>query len=156
MMYRANYSLWTDKGIFDAVQDERDRQDQKWGAQHWPDGTGRIHDEALALSAQYVCDVHTRAGTVTWRDILWEEIHEAFAETEWSKLREELVQSMAVIAAWIEDGDNRASDKSTVDKLGSQFIPERVIDTTKVPEFPYSSLWGKPDYSGEGSGSSQG
>jgi hypothetical protein len=120
MMYRTNYSLWTDKGIFDAVQDERDRQDQKWGAdRHQPDGTGRIHDEALALSAKYVTSEHTRAGTVTWRDILWEEVLEAFAETEWSKLREELIQSMAVIAAWIEDGDGRKSNKSTVDKLGS-------------------------------------
>jgi hypothetical protein len=40
--------------------------------------------------------------TLTWADILEEEIAEALAESDPVKLRAELVQSGAVIVAWIE------------------------------------------------------
>jgi hypothetical protein len=40
-----------------------------------------------------------------------EEVTEVCAETEWPKLRVELVQSAAVIAAWVEDGDRAETER---------------------------------------------
>jgi hypothetical protein len=93
------------------VVDERTRQVTKWGVQHHPDGTGDPDSAAGADYAKRVCEEHREAGTLTWRDILIEEIMESFAETDPMKLREELVQSAAVCAAWIEDIDSRATSK---------------------------------------------
>lgn len=44
---------------------------------------------------------------VTWRHIFLEEAFEALAETDPAKLREELIQALAVGVAWIEDIDSR-------------------------------------------------
>ena len=108
--------------IFGDVLIERIRQDSKWGVQHWPDGTAtHATDARSAREAKLKTDLHMQAGIVTWRDILNEEIREAFAEKEWPELRIELIQCMAVIAAWIEDGDNRASDTSKVDNPPVEF-----------------------------------
>ena len=52
-------------------------------------------------------DQAAREGTLTWFQILIEEVAEARAETDWPKLREELVQVAAVAASWVEDGDKK-------------------------------------------------
>lgn len=89
------------------VDTERQKQLAKWGDQHHPDGTAITGDDERAASARHVCQAMASLGQVSWRDILWEEIAEAFAEAEPVKLRAELVQCAAVIQAWISDIDSR-------------------------------------------------
>jgi len=71
--------------IVQAVLAERDRQDEKWGR----DFQGRNH--------------------AFWLAILMEEIGEAaraYLEHDRGKLREELIQSAAVIFSWLEFFDD--------------------------------------------------
>lgn len=83
---------------------ERVRQHDKWGEQNHPDGTSLRYDRH-AIRAKEAVDRHAKAGTVTYADILWEEVTEAFAETDKARLREELIQVAAVAAAWVEKID---------------------------------------------------
>ncbi|TIH27052.1 hypothetical protein, partial [Subtercola vilae] len=113
------------------VQAERDRQDQKWGEQNHPDGTGpsrmilgdlkytKAFDghrgislatasaDVLAGCAKQVTDSAAKQGNVFWQDILLEEVFEAFAESDTSKLRTELIQVAAVAQQWVEAIDRR-------------------------------------------------
>jgi uncharacterized hydantoinase/oxoprolinase family protein len=89
------------------LEAERLRQDRKWGEQNHPDGTGGDVSEALACMARIVCEERHGAGVGTWRDILAEEFHEAVAETDHVRLREELLQVAAVAVAWVEAIDRR-------------------------------------------------
>lgn len=91
--------------VVDAIVAERGAQDAKWGVQNHPNGTGMVGDRERADSARHVCDVLFRAGTGSWRDILHEEVQEAFAEHDPVKLREELIQVAAVAMAWVENMD---------------------------------------------------
>lgn len=84
---------------------ERRAQDAKWGEQNHRDGTGG--SGYWALQAQKLTDDKMRKGTVTWRDILNEEIEEAYAESEEVLLRIELIQVAAVAVAWVEAIDRR-------------------------------------------------
>jgi hypothetical protein len=96
--------LFTTPGLgefADAVDAERARQLAKWGDQRL---TG---DDEHANSARHTCQSLAERGLVAWRDILWEEIAEAFAETDPTLLRAELVQCAAVIQAWVSDLDRR-------------------------------------------------
>lgn len=93
--------------VLTEVCEERTRQDEKWGEQNYPDGTGRELDDMYARDKRAECDRTAAEGFLTFRDILDEEVAEAFAETELPKLRAELVQVAAV--AWIEAIDRRAT-----------------------------------------------
>ncbi len=90
------------------IGEERERQEIKWGPQSHPDGTANdqfhraMRDRAIAA-----CNKAAADGKVTWRDILTEESHEAYAETDLVRLRSELIQVAAVATAWIEDIDSR-------------------------------------------------
>ena len=88
------------------VRDEREAQDQKWGEQNHPDGTGLpyTHD---AEYQKRVTDSAAEAGSLTWRDILLEEVYEALAEDDFARLREELIQVAAVAVGWVEAIDRR-------------------------------------------------
>jgi len=106
--------------------DERARQDRKWGEQNHPDGTGpdewvlvgvraqsvshleRLGAHRLAAAATLATDAAAQAGTVTWSDILLEEVFEALAEDDPTTLRNELVQVAAVAQQWVEAIDRRA------------------------------------------------
>jgi hypothetical protein len=88
------------------VQAERERQFDKWGDLHYPDGTGRPGDIYLAAAFKAICKANDPAAD-NWRDILAEEVHEAFAETDPAMLRAELIQIAAVAQAWAEDIDSR-------------------------------------------------
>jgi hypothetical protein len=92
---------------FAAVTAERAKQDSKWGEQNHPDGTGEPHEAVLAEAKRRLCETAAGAGALTWRDILDEEVAEAFAETDPARLRAELVQVAAVAVAWIEAIDRR-------------------------------------------------
>lgn len=90
------------------VNAERLLQLGMWGDQHHPDGTAR-DAMLLTLAGLYrdTCQDHARRGTVTWADILLEEVFEAITETDRAALRSELVQVAAVAVAWVEDVDSR-------------------------------------------------
>jgi len=96
-------------GVLIEVLKERARQEAKWGQQNHPDGTGREDDDRLASLARTFCNDQAAAGQLTWRDILEEEVFEAFAETDREKLRAELLQVSAVAAAWAEAIDRRGT-----------------------------------------------
>ena len=102
---------------------ERARQDAKWGKQNHPDGTGvlawpltGIQDQSpyfhstsrlgpaddLAESAKRSTDTAARNGSVTWADILLEEVFEALAESDPERLSTELIQVAAVAQQWAE------------------------------------------------------
>jgi hypothetical protein len=93
--------------------DERARQDAKWGEQNHPNGTGDEPGSRLrakqADHAREVCQKHAADGTVTWLDILREELAEAFAESDPVNLRSELIQVAAVAVAWVEAIDRRVA-----------------------------------------------
>ncbi len=91
------------------VADERVSQDNKWGEQSHPDGTGGTSWETERDGAIASCGQAFAAGSGTWRHILEEETAEAYAESDLGRLRAELIQVAAVAVAWIEDIDRRAS-----------------------------------------------
>jgi len=95
------------RDFYRAVSAERVRQLQKWGDQRHPDGTGLLGSQSNAEAARIHCQRAAEQGNVTWQHILAEEVFEAFAEHDPAKLRAELVQCGAVIAAWISDLDRR-------------------------------------------------
>ncbi|MFZ3569456.1 hypothetical protein ACNYS0_21120 [Streptomyces sp. BH034] len=93
---------------------ERARQDIKFGEQNHPDGTGNKSQQEYAESARNWCQSAFGAGYGTWADVLAEEVAEAKAEREPSRLRAELVQVAAVAVAWIEAIDRRTTSTSTM------------------------------------------
>jgi hypothetical protein len=90
------------------VAAERAQQDDKWGEQNHPDGTGQ-HLAHYAAAAQRLTDSMTQRGRITYRHILDEEVREAFAESDRDKLRAELIQVAAVAVAWIEKLDREVA-----------------------------------------------
>jgi hypothetical protein len=95
----------------DEVQAEMRRQVAKWGIQnhvsYTPDGVMTKYDWWAAKAKAY-CDQKADGGTVSWLDILMEEVFEAAEEAEkgdHAKLRMELVQISAVATSWIESID---------------------------------------------------
>jgi hypothetical protein len=93
--------------VFDEVTAERRRQDDKWGEQNHPDGTGGRGRRSSASLAKLACEAAVEAKRLTWRHVLVEEVAEVFAENDQAKLRAELVQVAAVAVAWIEAIDRR-------------------------------------------------
>lgn len=100
------------------VSRERGRQDEKFGEQNHPDGTGTGGGfalvnglpwdfAALASRAKHHAAYRAELGTLTWADVLLEEVFEALAEDDPVKLRAELVQVAAVAVAHIEAIDRR-------------------------------------------------
>lgn len=95
---------------------ERGRQDDKWGQQNWPDGTGpRVRHPALdmemrdlARRCRQVTDHRAALGRLMFIDILLEEVFEAAEEADPAKLRAELIQVAAVAAAMAEKIDREA------------------------------------------------
>lgn len=105
-------------GVLAEVRKERHRQDQKWGEQNHPDGTGPdvgwipgLPVTATDLQAffKHRVDTAAAAGDSTFRGILLEEVAEAFAEHEPECLRTELIQVAAVAVQWVEAIDRRAT-----------------------------------------------
>jgi hypothetical protein len=89
-------------GILESVIEERDRAMAKWGVQSHPDGTGGGAAEILRDQQRELVDEQQRKGTSNWRDILMEEVREAFAETDLVALDKELMQVMQVCCVWRE------------------------------------------------------
>jgi hypothetical protein len=90
------------------VRKERDAQDAQWGSNRdHPDGTGIGHYQEMATYYRAICQRHADQGTVTWTDIFLEEVYEVLAESDPAKIRAELIQAIAVGAAWVEGIDRR-------------------------------------------------
>lgn len=87
---------------------ERCRQDERFGEQNHPDGTGLDFDDIRAEEARFGCELLAKSGALTWRAILREEVAEAFAESDPPKLREELLQVAAVAVAWVQAIDRHS------------------------------------------------
>lgn len=95
-------------GVLEQVATERGRQDEKWGPQNHPDGTGQYPETIDADVARMACQQAAEGGYLDWLHILREETAEAFAESDPARLRRELVQVAAVAVAWIQALDRRA------------------------------------------------
>lgn len=101
------------RAVLSDITSERARQDEKWGEQNHPDGTGCGSSDqdtkVRAIQARSACEAAFRNSRGTWRHILMEEVCEAMAEDSPASLRDELVQVAAVATAWIEALDRRGS-----------------------------------------------
>lgn len=95
--------------VLDEVKAERARQDAKWGRQDHENGTALKGDHDLCIGLRARCDERFAAGVGTWRDILEEEVAEAFAEESPTALRVELIQVAAVCVAWAEAIDRKGA-----------------------------------------------
>jgi hypothetical protein len=91
------------------IANETVSQDEKWGPQRHPSGTDTNYWTPGANAAKRVNERAAETGSLTWREILTEEVYEAFAEEDPALLRAELIQSAAVIAQWVADLDRRAA-----------------------------------------------
>lgn len=111
---------------------ERRAQIEKWGEQSYPDGTGLLGDKERAEHAKATCQGLAAHGKVTWRDILFEEVAEAFAEKDIDALRIELRQVGAVAAAWIEDIEERMLE--LIDDKVSNWHEDESIEMS-LPEY---------------------
>ena len=100
--------------IAEEVLEERKRQDGLWGEQNHQDGTGGIDFERACDRIREECVAAFNTGRGTWRHILLEEVAEACAEHDPSRIREELVQVSAVAQAWIEAIDRRLARSTAV------------------------------------------
>lgn len=98
----------TELDVFDKILSdvaaERERQNTRWGRQQHPNGTS-VRFKPLADSARNNCRTAAENGTNTWMHILRKEVWEALSETDRVKLREALIQMLAVGVAWVEHLD---------------------------------------------------
>lgn len=89
--------------VLQELAKERLKQDEKWGVQNHPNGTGY---SLFKEHADLYKKLNNTFGGV-WAGILLEEVYEALSERDPNKLREELCQVGAVAVAWIESLDRR-------------------------------------------------
>jgi hypothetical protein len=91
--------------VLNEVEAERMRQNELWGQQDLPSGTGGTHWSERVRHAQEMCELARKRGMMTHRHVLLEEVYEAFAEVDPVRLRAELIQVAAVAVKWIEQLD---------------------------------------------------
>jgi hypothetical protein len=120
--------LWgDDPGIFNELYAECVGQYLRWGDQQhiisYYYSTGYYGRRAEDSKKQN--DHLNLLGTISWEDILLEEIYEAFAERDWDKQRAELIQAGAVIASMIRDGDraHRKTEDAAKSELEHTAVP---------------------------------
>ena len=98
--------------IFEEIAAERKRQNEKWGEQNHP-----MHFDDLVYAGcrkklddlRHMNDWREKENTLSWFDILEEEVYEAFAETDPVRQKAEMVQVAAVAVQIIEYLDRRIS-----------------------------------------------
>ena len=88
--------------ILQKIQQERRRQDAKWGEQNLPIKNPWYEYEELANEAKSICETCLEDGSISWHEILQEEVAEVFAEDDPKKQAEELIQVAAVCVSMIE------------------------------------------------------
>lgn len=112
----SRYLVWS-ADVLEEVSQERGRQENKWGQQDHPDGTRddrrMLRDVTqptwgtMSHAARIVTNTAAEDGSLEWLDVLFEEVAEAFAESDPARLRAELIQVAAVAVAWVEAIDRR-------------------------------------------------
>ncbi len=121
------------------VAAERVAQDEMFGIQDFPDGTGPERTPA-ADAAKEDCRTAWRDGRLTWRHIFAEEFCEALAEDDPQPLRTELVQTAAVAVKWVQALDRRdgglshATKTRSREKLVRDRIPDIIRSAGKEPD----------------------
>ncbi len=133
-VYLSDNELAT-KETADAVLDvaeERVRQVAKWGVQSIPLGGNESWVHA-ANEARRIADARDKEGTLTWADVLLEEVFETLAETDPAKFREELVQVAAVAVAAIEDIDREAADAERSRVAAEGAVIDQAIQEGRLP-----------------------
>ena len=107
------------KCVNDEVALEMFRQVLKWGIQSHPEYTanGVPIASTQPMLAKALCDAKATDGSLSWWDILFEEVLEAYdelnahmlvkKEIDIQKLRTELIQIAAVCCSWVEDIDRK-------------------------------------------------
>ena len=105
--------------VLDEIRAERARQFAKYGTnEDLQDGTGENWLEplvAIGVDAAHIESVlrfdyevyEKTRGTITWMHLVREEVAEAFAEMDPTRLREEVLQVAALCVSWIEKIDAR-------------------------------------------------
>ena len=85
------------------VRLKREKNLLKWGEQNHPNGTGTspLRDMHRA-AAQTIVDKGMRNGTVTYFDILNEEVQEVACETDDEKVLAEMIDVAAVAMDWAD------------------------------------------------------
>jgi hypothetical protein len=91
--------------VTDLVEQRVDQHAIHGFQHHLPDGTGEQWTW-LAEQARNDYERARAAGELTWRHVLFEEIAEAFAESDPATLRHELIQSAAVAVQWVQTIDH--------------------------------------------------
>lgn len=109
------------KYIFEQIEEERNRQEAKWGEQNHPildpvlisRNPERMCEEFEIPSenrAKQLCEINHDRGTGTYMHILIEEISEVTScGNKTKELREELIQTAAVVVAMIESLDRNGA-----------------------------------------------
>lgn len=92
--------------ILEEIQEERKRQDDKWGEQnHTFTDFSPTTATAVANASRHYCDEQFRNGTGSWQYIIEEELYESLEQAALGNVkefREELIQTAAVVVAMIE------------------------------------------------------
>lgn len=99
--------------IYLLIKNERKRQIDLWGLQSHDDGTGSELDIKTSDLIKSLVKELESENKATWKDILYEEVHEVFAEKDLEKIKEELIQVAAVAVAWVEDIDRKLNSTRT-------------------------------------------
>lgn len=97
-------------GIYRAVADvinERLRQERLFPDQHLPLGTDSTYWGIVEQAAKDDCYMGAVNGSLTWADVLREEVYEALATTEVEDTRREMIEVAAVALRIVEDIDSR-------------------------------------------------
>ncbi|MFK0072680.1 hypothetical protein [Arthrobacter woluwensis] len=135
--------------ILTEVQDEMVRQDEKWGEQNHPDGTGPEVGIGYVGTSAEICDVAreqtdaaAKAGELTFSHILAEEFFEALAESDPAALRTELIQVAAVAIQWAGAIDRRADLAQAAEgrALVDAILARQVGDGLPAP-FAAETIW---------------
>lgn len=115
--------------IYEAIEDERQRQIRLWGEQDIPMVSHRWDFEIAKVrreERQSACDFAVKRRSLTWYHILMEEVTEVFAEADSDKQMEELVHVAAVAVQAIEylAKQRRARGESNLPRRPRQHRPE--------------------------------
>lgn len=119
----------SDKTILAEIEQERKRQDKKWGEQNHPsldqvlltrkggcDGVRMCEEYEIPSEhrAKFLCENSFNNKEGTFAHIAVEEMSEAIAALDDAKVREELIQLAAVCVSWIGAIDRRVNNKERV------------------------------------------
>ena len=87
--------------IYEEIAAERKRQDEKWGEQNHSMISATGYLRLADTNAAYYKKCNERENK-SWMNILLEEVHEVFAETDPVKQKEEMIKVCAVGVAIVE------------------------------------------------------